>query len=198
MDGPEEWGHGPQPHGRFVTKMSNHVPGTSTPLVGTTRDTLDGGREIGRWARTTMERESYRLRLDNDTARVHPTGENVRLGVDLAADMHSPPLLAGGTGTWWYGIPESHHYPSRSYHYVQATRRLTGTLELEQPDGSILREKVVPEGSSMIMVREYDATPEDLPAGLALAQGTQMHPRYASYYEGGMPWELVFLDLKNG
>ena len=25
-----------------------------------------------------------------------------------------------------------------------------------------------------------------------------MHPRYVSYYEGGMPWELIFLDLKNG
>ena len=36
MDGPEEWGHDPQTPGRFVTKMSNYVPGTSTPLVGTT------------------------------------------------------------------------------------------------------------------------------------------------------------------
>ena len=81
---------------------------------------------------------------------------------------------------------------------MQATKQLTGTLELEQPDGSILREKVVPEGSSMIMVREYDATPEDLLAGLAVAEATQLHPRYVSYYEGGMPWELIFLDLKNG
>ncbi|HYH59943.1 MAG TPA: hypothetical protein VD790_12100 [Thermoleophilaceae bacterium] len=198
MDGPEEWGHGAQAHGRFVTKMSNHVPGTRTPLVGTTRDLFDGGKEIGRWERTTMERESYRLKLDNDEARVHPTGENVSLDVELDADMHSPPLLAGGTGTWWYGIPENHDYPSRSYHYVQAAKHLTGTLELEQPDGSILREKVVPEASTMIMVREYDASPEDLFAGLGRAQATQMHPRYASYYEGGMPWELVFLDLKNG
>jgi hypothetical protein len=198
MDGPEEWGHDPQTHGRYVTKMSNHVPGTRTPLVGTTRDLFDAGKEIGRWERTTMEREAYRLRLDNDAARVHPTGEHVSMDVELDADMHSPPLLAGGTGTWWYGIPENHNYPSRSYHYVQAAKTLNGTLELEQPDGSVLREKVVPDGSTMIMVREYDASPEDLFAGLALAQATQMHPRYVSYYEGGMPWELLFLDLKNG
>ena len=102
-----------------------------------------------------------------------PERETVGLDVDLNADMHSPPLLAGGTGTWWYGIPENHDYPSRSYHYVQATKRLTGTLELEQPDGTILHEKVVPEGSSMIMVREYDATPEDLSVGLGASAG---HP----------------------
>jgi hypothetical protein len=198
MDGPEEWGHDPQTHGRFVAKMSNHVPGTRTPLLGTTRDMLEGGKEIGRWERTTMERESYRLRLDNDEARVHPTGDHVSLDVDLNADMHSPPLLAGGTGTWWYGIPENHDYPSRSYHYVQAAKRLAGTLELEQPDGSVLREKIDPRKSTMIMIREYDATPEDLFVGLGRAQATQMHPRYVSYYEGGMPWELVFLDLKNG
>jgi hypothetical protein len=198
MDGPEEWGHDPQTHGRFVTKMSNHLPGARTRLVGTTRDVLEGGKEIGRWERTTMERESYRLTLDNDEARVHPTGKHVSLDVQLNAAMRSPPLLAGGTGTWWYGIPENHNYPSRSYHYVQAAKKLTGTLALEQPGGRVLREKVDPKRSTMIMVREYDASPEDLFAGLALAQATQLHPRYVSYYEGGMPWELIFLDLKNG
>ena len=50
----------------------------------------------------------------------------------------------------------------------------------------------------MLMVREYDATPEDLYAGLALAEGTQLHPRYAQYYHGGMPWDLIFIDLDNG
>jgi hypothetical protein len=49
-----------------------------------------------------------------------------------------------------------------------------------------------------VMIREYDASPEDLFAGLALAEATQIHPRYVQYYEGGMPWELIFLDLKNG
>ena len=72
MDGPEEWGHDAQTTGRYVTKMSNHVPGTRTPLLGHTLDMLNGGKEIGRWERTTMEQESYRLRLDNDEARVHP------------------------------------------------------------------------------------------------------------------------------
>jgi hypothetical protein len=50
----------------------------------------------------------------------------------------------------------------------------------------------------MVTTRQYDATPEDLPAGLVLAESTQLHERYAQYYEGGMPWELIFLDLKNG
>ncbi|HWH43596.1 MAG TPA: hypothetical protein VNT32_02595 [Thermoleophilaceae bacterium] len=198
MDGPEEWGHDPQTFGRYLTKMSNHLPGASERLLGTTVDMADGGREIGRWERTTLAREAYRLRLDNKAARVHPSGEHVRLLVDLEADMHSPPLLAGGTGRWWYGIPDDHSYPSRSYQYMQAAQRLTGTLALEQPDGSVLRETVDPDASTLLMVREYDATPEDLPAGLAVAQATQMHPRYVSYYEGGMPWELLFIDLRNG
>jgi hypothetical protein len=178
--------------------MSKHLPGVSDLLRIRTFDTQSSLKQIARWERTTLARHSYRLRLDYDAMRVHPTGEHVKAVVDLQADMKGPPLLAGGTGKWWYGIPEAHGYPSRSYHYVQGARRLSGTLELQQPDGSVLREKVVPAKSSMVMIREYDATPEDLPAGLALAQSTQMHPRYAQYYEGGMPWELVFLDLKNG
>jgi hypothetical protein len=48
------------------------------------------------------------------------------------------------------------------------------------------------------MVHEYDPNPEDIPVGLGLAQATQLHPRYASNYHGGMPWELMFLDLRNG
>src|SRR4029078_7761858 len=76
--------------------------------------------------------------------------------------------------------------------------RLTGTLELQQPDGSLLHETVNPVGSTMLMVHEYDAPPEDLPAGLAGSLSTQLHPRYAPYYQGGMPWDLFFVDLKNG
>jgi hypothetical protein len=198
MDGAEEWGHDPQPAGRFVTTMSNHVPRVSELLRNEVRDTSAGGREIGRWQRTTLDRESYRLLVDNDAARVHPTGEHIALDVDIRADMQSPPLLAGGTGTWWYGLPEAHHYPSRSFQYMQAAKRLSGTLAIEQPDGTILRETIAPAGSKMVMTREYDAMPEDLPTGLALAEATQLHERYAQYYEGGMPWELVFLDLGNG
>src|SRR5205807_2011132 len=59
-------------------------------------------------------------------------------------------------------------------------------------------ETVDPAGSRLVMVHEYDATPEDLPAGLALSLLTQVHDRYAQYYQGGMPWELLFADLGNG
>jgi hypothetical protein len=197
-DGPEEWGHGDRGWYRYPTQFSKHLPGVSDLLRVWTSEPEAGGREIASWQRTTMASETYRLKYDYSAAGVHPTGEHVALGLDLVADMKSPPLLAGGTGQWWYGLPEAHDYPSRSYQYVQGARRLSGTLSLEQPDGSVLRETVDPAKSSMVMIREYDASPEDLPAGLALAEATQLHPRYAQYYEGGMPWELVFLDLKNG
>src|SRR3954466_8833172 len=132
-------------------------------------------------------------------ARVHPKGTLVTLRANLHADMKSPPLLAGGTGQWWYGLPKHlGGYPSRSFHYMQGARRLTGTLDLQQPDGSVLHEEVVPEKSTMLLVHEYDASPEDLFAGLALAETSQVHPRYAPYYQGGMPWELAFVDLDNG
>jgi hypothetical protein len=50
----------------------------------------------------------------------------------------------------------------------------------------------------MEVVHEYDAIPEDLFAGFAAAELPQLHPRYAQYYEGGMPWELFYLDFDNG
>jgi hypothetical protein len=113
--------------------------------------------------------------------------------------MKGPPLLAGGTGKWWYGLPEHQGgYPSRSFQYMQAAKKLTGTIELEQPDGSVLREKLDPARSRMVLIHEYDASPEDLFAGLAVAESSQLHPRYAPYYQGGMPWELEFIDLDNG
>src|SRR6185503_17739990 len=121
-----------------------------------------------------------------------------RLGVDLVADMKSPPLLAGGTGQWWYGIPDYYKYPSRSFQYMQAARRLSGTIEIEQPDGSRRRERIVPSRSRLEMTHEYDAAPEDFFAGFAAAASTQVHPRYAQYYQGGIPWELFFVDLDNG
>jgi hypothetical protein len=198
-DGPTEWGHPEgQETGRFVRKASYHVPGVSEKLRVETFDTADGMKRINSWERTSLERETYRMRIDNHDAEVHPEGKRIRLGVDLVADMKSPPLLAGGTGRWWYGIPQTYGYPSRSFQYMQAARRLTGTIELEQPDGSVVRERIVPEKSGLEMVHEYDAHPEDIPGGLALAEGTQLHPRYASNYHGGMPWELIFLDLDNG
>jgi hypothetical protein len=198
MDGPEEWGHEGEPPSTFVREMSVHIPGVSELMHHRTLDPADGLREIGSWQRTTLDSESYRLRLDNARAKVHPAGQHVRLLVDLHADMASPPLLAGGTGTWWYGIPETFGYPSRSFQYMQAAQHLSGTLVIEQPDRTLLEETVVPDRSTLVMTHEYDASPEDLVGGLALAQATQLHPRYAQRYSGGMPWELLFLDLRNG
>ena len=48
------------------------------------------------------------------------------------------------------------------------------------------------------MVHEYDAAPRTSSPGSPLAETSQLHPRYAPYYQGGMPWELVFIDLDNG
>jgi hypothetical protein len=69
---------------------------------------------------------------------------------------------------------------------------------VQEPDGSLPREELDPARSRMVMVHEYDASPEDLFAGLAVAESSQLHPRYAPYYQGGMPWELEFIDLDNG
>lgn len=195
-DGPAEWGHNEQT-GQFARQMSVYVPGVSELLEYHTID-VSTGRDIGSLQRTTLAKQAYRLRLDNDKAKVHPSGELVRALVDVQAKMRSPPLLLGGTGQWWYGIPETYGYPSRSFQYMQSAKALAGTIELEQPNGSVLRERVDGSRSTMVMVHEYDATPEDLFGGLALAQTTQMHPRFAQYYQGGMPWELIFVDLRNG
>jgi hypothetical protein len=198
QDGPGEWGHQGEPPGLFVRDFSVFVPGVTDLLKLRTLDLAAGLKNISSWERTSLATESYRLRLDYDTAKVHPTGESVKAVVELDADMQGPPLLAGGTGRWWYGVPETFGYRSRSYQYMQAAKALTGTLDLQQPDGSILHETVVPAESTLVMIREYDATPEDLFTGVALDEATQLHQRYAQYYDGGMPWELIFLDLRNG
>jgi hypothetical protein len=194
-DGPTEWGH-PEQQGEFVRDVSVHVPGVSDLLRYSTLDANDGLKDVGRWERTTLDSDRYHLLLDHGRAEVHPTGERVRALVDIEAEMRSP-LLAGGTGRWWYGIPETYGYPSRSFQYMQASRQVSGTMELEQPDGTMLVETVDADRSTILMVHEYDATPEDLFAGLAMAEATQLHPRYPQYYQGGMPWELIFLDLDN-
>ena len=198
IDGPKEWGHEGDWAGRVLAVPSFNNPVVEEPPNYQTLDAQNGLKNIGSWKRTTLQREDYRLRIDNDDAWVHPTGEHVKAVVDLQPEMRGPPLLAGGTGKWWYGIPETFNYPSRSYQYMQGAETLTGTLEIEQPDGTVLHETVDPDRSQMLMVREYDASPEDLYAGLALAEGTQLHPSYPQYYHAGMPWELIFLDLENG
>jgi hypothetical protein len=197
-EGPAEWGHPAQPAGRYVSTMSRYLPSASELLWFKTLDTSKSGKPVSVWERTTMDAERYHLVVDDDEAEVHPTDKRIKLHVDLTADMKGPPLLDGGTGQWWYGIPSYYHYPSRSFQYQQAAKRLTGTIELEQPDGSIRKETVVPEKSRLEMVHEYDAIPEDLFAGFVAAEATQLHPRYPQYYPGGMPWELFYMDFDNG
>src|SRR4051812_44334103 len=199
MDGSEGWGHPAQTPGRFEYQESAYLPGVSDLLSWRTLDGFDGAKAIASLQRTTLDRERYALRLDNAQARVHPTGELVKLRADLRADMKSAPLLAGGDGLWWYDLPQHvGGYPSRSFQYMQAARRLTGTFALQQPDGSFVRERLAPERSRMVMVHEFDASPDDLGARTALAESTQVHPRFAAYYQGGVPWELAFVDLDNG
>ena len=109
------------------------------------------------------------------------------------------PLLAGGRGTWIYGTADYlGGYPSRSFQYSQAAQTLNGSIAIQQPDGSILAEPVDPARSSMVIVHEYDATPEDIPAGLALTTATQLHHRFVQEYQGGIPWELMYFDIGNG
>jgi hypothetical protein len=197
-EGPAEWGHPSQPTGRFAYWMSRYLPGVSDLLHVRTIDTSENLRQTAIWERTSKSAETYHLGIDDDAAKVHPTGQLIKLKLDLHADMKSPPLLDGGTGRWWYGIPTYYHYPSRSFQYQQAARRLTGTIAVQQPDGTFRTETVVPEKSRLEMVHEYDAIPEDLFAGFAVAELPQLHPRYAQYYEGGMPWELFYMDFDNG
>jgi hypothetical protein len=197
-DGPPEWGHPDAPPGRYVSEISRYLPGVSELLSFKTVDTTRRLRPVSTWRRTTLASERYHLSVDDAAAEVFPTGRRIRLGVDLDADMKSPPLLAGGTGQWWYGIPSYYHYPSRSFQYMQGARRLTGTIAIQQPDGATRRETVVPSRSRLEMVHEYDASPEDLFAGFLTAESTQLHPRYPQYYAGGIPWELFFFDLDNG
>jgi hypothetical protein len=196
MEGPPEWGHPEQPTGRFVNKMTVNVPGTDQRLSLDTFDARDGMKLISRWERVDLDRESYRFRLDQDEAKVHPTGKRVRFLMDLRADMRSP-LLAGGTGRWFYGVPEDFGYPSRAYQYQQGARRLEGTFEFQEPDGSTVRERVDPDRSILSMTHESNP-PEAIPIGLGLAVTTQLHARFLQSYNLQWPWELIYTDLGNG
>jgi hypothetical protein len=196
MEGPVEWGHPEQPPGRFVNKMTVNVPGTDQRLSLDTFDSNEGMKLISRWERISLDREAYRLTLDQDQAKVHPAGDRVRLRLDMRADMKAP-LLAGGTGRWFYGVPEDFGYHSRAYQYQQAAKRLTGTLRLQQPDGSTLTERVDPKRSLISMTHESNP-PEAIPAGIALALSTQVHARYIQSYNLQWPWELIYADLGNG
>src|SRR3954452_4382814 len=161
MDGSEGWGHPAQTPGRFRYDESAYLPGVTELLSWHTHDVLDRDRTIATLRRSTLTRETYDLQLDQAKARVHPTGTLVRLEANLHADMKSPPLLAGGTGRWWYGLPKHlGGYPSRSFQYMQGARPLPGQLHLQQPGGSRPPEDLVPEKSTMVPGHEVDPNPE--------------------------------------
>jgi len=199
-NGPAEWGHPVALGGRFVSTATAYVPGVAELVRLQTLDTGAGGAVVDSFERTTLDDYRYRFRIDQQQADVHPTGERIRLAVDLDIEMREgAPLLAGGRGTWIYGTNEYFgNYPSRSFQYSQAAEAITGALAIQQPDGTIVAEQVDPGRSSMVLVHEYDASPEDIPAGLALSTATQLHPRFVQEYQGGIPWELMYFDLGNG
>lgn len=197
--GPGEWGHPDPGSGRFLSTATAYVPVVSELVRLQTIDTSAGGAAVDSFERTTLDNWSYRFRIDQQQAKVHPSDERIEMHVDLDIDMRDgAPLLAGGRGTWIYGTNDYFGYPSRSFQYSQAAQSLNGAITIEQPDGSVVAEQVDPTKSSMVLVHEYDATPEDIPAGLTLATATQLHHRFVQEYQGGIPWELMYFDLGNG
>jgi hypothetical protein len=194
MEGPPEWGH-PNPTGRPLYTMTTN-PGARRRLRLDTRDAGRNFKLVSRYERTTLKRDRYRLRLDHDDAKLHPAGGQAGLHMDLRMDMRTP-LLAGGTGRWFYGVPEDYGYPSRAYQYQQVTRRLTGRFELRMPDGSTITERIAPKGSTLSLTHESNPK-EAIPTGIALAVSSQIHPRYLQSYNLQWPWELIYADLGNG
>lgn len=198
--GPAEWGHPESAPGEYVATASVYLPGVSDLLRLQTRKVSEGGRVVDSFERVSLAEDRYRFRIEQDEMKVHPTGSRVAVRVNLDLDMNDgAPLLAGGRGTWLYGTPEYFGgYPSRSFQYSQAPQRLTGTISIEQPDGALVTEEIDPARSTMVLTHEYDATPEDIPGGLALATASQLHHRFVQEYQGGIPWELMYMDLGNG
>ena len=198
--GPAEWGHPESTPGRYLSTATAYVPAVSELVRLQTVDTSANGAVVDAFERTSLEDFRYRFRIDQGEAKVHPVDGRTEMHVDLDIDMRDgAPLLAGGRGTWIYGTADYFGgYPSRSFQYSQAAQTLNGTIAIEQPDGSVLAEQVDPLQSSMVIVHEYDATPEDIPAGLALAAASQLHHRFVQEYQGGIPWELMYFDIGNG
>lgn len=184
---------------RYLRVMSAWAPGASEPLSNRTihPTTL---KLAGLWERTTMAAYDYRFLIDDAAARIHPAGDRVRLLVDLDVSMHHPPLLVGGDGAFWYGVPDGFGYPSRSFQYQQVARRLDGVVEIESPDGSIVREQVDSRRSTMALIHEFDAEPEDLGVGLGLVvlAGTRPGDTGDEDPAGGTPWDLYSADLGGG
>jgi hypothetical protein len=198
--GPAEWGHPESTGGRFLSTATAYVPGVSDRLRLQTVDTAASAAVVDSFERTSLDDFRYRFRIDQKQAKVHPSGARIQMHVDLDIDMRDgAPLLAGGRGTWIYGTSDYFGgYPSRSFQYSQAAQTLNGSIAIEQPDGSVPAEQVDPLRSSMVLIHEYDATPEDIPVGLALATASQLHYRFVQEYQGGIPWELMYFDIGNG
>jgi hypothetical protein len=196
MEGPTEWGH-PNPSGRALLTMTMNLPGLpDRRLQLDTYDTQRDMKLISRWERTTLDKPKYRLMLDQDDAKLHPDGGTVDLELDLTATMRKP-LLAGGTGRWFYGVPEDFDYPSRAYQYQQVPRRLVGGFHMTMPDGEVIKEQLRPKASLLTMTRESNPK-EAIPVGIGLALSHQVHPRYFQSYNLQWPWELIYADLGNG
>jgi hypothetical protein len=195
QEGPVEWGHPSDQTGRYLETMTMNN-GLPQRVQLDTLDIQSGLQPISRWERVDLDHERYRFTLDQAAAKVHPSGGRIPLRIDLTAAMRTP-LLAGGTGHWFYGVPEDFGYPSRAYQYQQGAKRLTGTLEFQQPDGTMLRETVDPERS--ILTWTHESNPKEaIPLGIGLAVSTQIHPRYIQSYNLQWPWELIYADLGNG
>src|SRR5262249_518460 len=154
--GPVEWGHPQQPPGRFVNRQTVNVPGADQRLQLETFDTSNGLQRVDRWERTSLDQNAYRFTLDQDAAVLHPTGEKLGLDVDLAAPMRPTPLLAGGTGRFFYNVPEDSGYPSKGYQYQQVAQALTGSLRVRRANGTVVDERVDPARSTLSMVHESD------------------------------------------
>ena len=198
--GPAEWGHPDATPTRFLGTATVYVPGVSELARVATIDTSANGKVVDSFERTTLDAARYRFLIDHDQAEVHPSGARISMDADLDILMRDgAPLLAGGRGTWIYGTNDYFGgYPTRSFQYSQAAQTINGSIAIQQPDGSVVAEQVDPSRSSMVIVHEYDATPEDIPAGLALATATQLHHRFVQEYQGGIPWELMYFDIGNG
>ena len=197
--GPAEWGHPDATPGHFLGTATAYVPGVSELVRLQTIDATTGAA-VDSFERTSLDEARYRFRIDQLQAKVHPDGARIEMHTDLDILMRDgAPLLAGGRGTWIYGTNDYFGgYPTRSFQYSQAAQTITGSIAIQQPDGSMLTEDVDPSQSSMEIVHEYDATPEDIPVGLALATMSQLHHRFVQEYQGGIPWELMYFDLGNG
>jgi hypothetical protein len=196
MEGPVEWGHPNDQTGRYANTMTMNAPGLPQRVQLDTLDVQNGLTPISRWERIDLSREVYRFALNQTAAKVHPGGERIPLHVNLTATMRTP-LLAGGTGRWFYGVPEDYGYPSRAFQYQQGAKQLEGTIEFQQPDGTMLREKVDPKRS--ILTWTHESNPKEaIPIGIGLAVSSQIHARYLQSYNLQWPWELIYADLGNG